>query len=162
MRIGLDAHQLNGKPQGIRTYLLHLIRHLARLLDTREEILAYSYDPKASERILGSGGVQHRRIFPRGAYLRVPLVVPALELRDRLAVFHSQYVCPLWSPAAEVVSIHDILFETHPELFVGALSRTSVRLIRLSAHRARFVLTGSQFSRGMLLEHYGLRRSIIR
>jgi glycosyltransferase involved in cell wall biosynthesis len=56
----------------------------------------------------------------------------------------------------EVVSIHDILFETHPELFRGAFSRRSTWLIRRSAQRARYVLTVSEFSRQALLEQYDL------
>lgn len=155
MRIGLDAHHLNGKPQGSRTYLLNLIRELARLARD-DELFVYSFDPDATRRMLEQRGLLHRRIFPSSARFRLPFVVPALELRDRIQVFHSQYICPLLSPAREVVSIHDILFESHPHLFEGAFSRTSVWLIRRSARRARFVLTVSEFSRNMLLERYGL------
>jgi glycosyltransferase involved in cell wall biosynthesis len=83
-------------------------------------------------------------------------VVPALEIVDRLALFHSQYICPPVSAVPEIVSIHDVLFETHPDLFAGAFSRVSVSLIRRSARRARRVLTGSEFSRRSILEQYGL------
>ena len=155
MRIGIDAHHLNGKPQGSRTYLLSLIRELARIA-TNEELLVYSFDPEETRQLLGAPGVTHRRVFPASARLRLPLVVPALEIFDRVTLFHSQYICPPVSVVPEVVSIHDVLFETHPDLFVGAFSHASVWLIRHSARRARRVLTGSEFSRRSIIEQYGL------
>ena len=155
MRIGIDGHHLNGKPQGSRTYLIGLIRELARIA-SEDRFLIYSFEPEKTERLLGLPNLIHRRVFPKTARIRLPLVVPALELLDRVRVFHSQYIIPPVSAVPEVVSIHDILFETHPDLFVGAFSQASVWLIRRSARRARFVLTGSEFSRNALLEHYRL------
>jgi glycosyltransferase involved in cell wall biosynthesis len=155
MRIGIDAHHLNGKPQGSRTYLLSLIRGLARLAP-EDRFFVYSFDPGETRRLVDAPNFVHRRVFPEAARLRVPFVVPALELIDHVSVFHSQYICPPVSLVSEVVSIHDILFETHRELFAGAFSQRSVWLIRRSAERARFVLTVSEFSRRALLEHYQL------
>ena len=155
MRIGIDAHHLNGKPQGSRTYLIGLIHELARLAP-EERFFIYSFDPGETRRLVDAPNFIHRRVFPESARLRVPVVVPALEIIDKVSVFHSQYICPPASFVSEVVSIHDILFETHPELFAGAFSQRAVWLIRRSAKRARFVLTVSEFSRRAILEHYHL------
>ncbi len=155
MRIGIDAHHINGKPQGSRTYLLNLVRELAKLVEDNE-LHIYSFAPEETARALDAPRLSHHRLFPQTARVRLPFVVPALGLRDRLDVFHSQYLCPPVSLVREVVSVHDILFETHPELFEGAFSMRSVRLIRLSARRARVVLTVSEFSRQALLERYRL------
>ena len=155
MRIGIDAHHLNGKPQGSRTYLLSLIRGLAKITAS-EELLVYSFSPEETRRLLDAPGLTHRRVFPTSARLRLPIVVPALQMLDRVSLFHSQYICPPVSAIPEVVTIHDVLFETHPDLFVGAFSSRSVGLIRRSAHRARRVLTVSEFSRRAILEQYNL------
>ncbi len=155
MDIGIDAHHLDGKPQGSRTYLLGLIPELARLAPA-DRFFLYSFNPAATRDILDAPNIVHRRVFPESARIRIPLVVPALELIDGVKVFHSQYICPPISFVPEVVSIHDILFETHPDLFVGAFSRASVWLMRRSAQRARYVLTVSEFSRRALLERYEL------
>ena len=158
MRIGIDSHHLNGKPQGSRTYLMGLIRQLARVAPD-DRFFIYSFEPEATRRLLDAPSFTHRRVFPRSARVRLPFVVPALEWRDRLSVFHSQYICPPVSFVPEVVTIHDILFETHSDLFVGAFSRRSVELIRRSARRARRVLTVSDFSRRALIERYQLPES---
>jgi glycosyltransferase involved in cell wall biosynthesis len=154
MRIGIDAHHINGKHQGSRTHLIALIRALSRIC--ADEILIYSFRPAETEKLLAAPNLLHRRVFPESARLRLPVVVPALELFDRLDLFHSQYLAPPWSLVPEVVTIHDVLFETHRELFEGAFSDRSVRLIRRSARRARIVLTVSEFSRKALIELYHL------
>src|SRR5262245_58088048 len=115
MRIGIDAHHVNGKPQGSRTYLLELLRSLSRI--SKDEIVVYSFRPEETKALLAAEGFSHRRVFPESARLRLPVVVPALTVRDRLSVLHSQYVVPFFSSAPNVVTIHDILFESHPELF---------------------------------------------
>lgn len=151
MRIGIDAHHLNGKPQGSRTYLLQLIGALARCIDEGDEMRVFSFEPDETRKLVAGS---HHRVFPSSAKLRLPLVVPALELVHGLDVFHSQYISPPFSFVPEVVTIHDVLFETHPELFEGAFSKRSMRLIRRSAERARVVLTVSEFSRQAILDAY--------
>lgn len=160
MRIGIDAHHVNGKPQGSRTYLVGLIRALARI--TQDQLLVYSFDPNATRTFLPSPVLGHRRVFPQSARVRLPVVVPALQMLDRLDVFHSQYVAPPWSLVPEVVTIHDVLFETHPDLFQGAFSQRSVHLIRRSARRARVVLTVSEFSRRAIVDLYQLPEDKVR
>jgi glycosyltransferase involved in cell wall biosynthesis len=157
MRIGIDAHHVNGKPQGSRTYLLELIKALSRLeLPANDEIIVYSFRPDETSALLPGRELSHRRVFPETARVRLPFVAPALALRDRLSVLHSQYVAPPFSFVPDVVTIHDILFETHPELFEGAFSARSVGLIRRSARRAAMVLTVSEFSRRAIVERYRL------
>ena len=80
MRIGIDAHHLNGKPQGSRTYLIELIRALVPLVHAPDELEVYSFQPSATEQLLDVRGPRHHRVFPKTARVRLPLVVPALEL----------------------------------------------------------------------------------
>jgi glycosyltransferase involved in cell wall biosynthesis len=156
MRIGIDAHHINGKPQGSRTYLLELIRALSRVLPADDEVIVYSFRPEETSALLPAKELTHRRVFPDSARVRLPFVAPALALRDRLSLLHSQYIAPPFSFLPDVVTIHDILFETHPELFEGAFSERSVGLIRRTARRAAMVLTVSEFSRRALVERYHL------
>lgn len=159
MRIGIDAHHVNGKPQGSRTHLIELIRALAPL--SPHELWIYSFRPEETKAQLEVAGLTHRRLFPASARLRLPLVLPALERLHGLSLFHSQYTAPPLSFIPEVVTIHDILFETHPELFEGAFSHRSVALIRRSARRAKVVLTVSEYSRRAIVERYGVPASRI-
>ncbi len=160
MRIGIDAHHVNGKPQGSRTYLLSLIKALSRLSPlpplSKDELIVYSFRPEETSAFLAVDTLEHRRVFPRSARIRLPFVIPALAMRDRLSVLHSQYLAPPLSLVPDVVTIHDILFETHPDLFEGAFSERSVALMRRTARRAAVILTVSEFSRRALVERYQL------
>ncbi len=160
MRIGIDAHHLNGKHQGSRTYLLQLIRALNQEKNDGDELWIYSFEPDAT-RALVAGAGEHRRVFPQSAKLRLPIVVPFLEIVHRLDLFHSQYIVPPLSAIPEVVTIHDVLFETHPDLFEDAFSSRSTHLIRRSARRAKAVLTVSEFSKQAILDNYGIPESRI-
>jgi len=151
MRIGIDAHHLNGKPQGSRTYLIELIRAISGQLGNTDSLHVYSFEPEATRTMVPG---QHHRLFPRSAKLRLPFIIPAVELAHRLDLFHSQYIAPPISFVPEIVTIHDVLFESHPELFEQAFSHRSVRMIRRSARRAAAVLTVSEFSRQSIIEHY--------
>ena len=153
MRIGIDAHHLNGKPQGSRTYLLELIRALSQLIEDTDELHIFSFYPEQTKKLVQG---HHHSIFPKSAKLRIPFVVPMLELLHGIDVFHSQYIKPPWSLVSEVVTIHDVLFETHKELFRDAFSTRSTHLIRHSARRAQCVLTVSEFSRQAIIEQYGI------
>ena len=82
---------------------------------------------------------------------------PGARARPRSRpVFHSQYIAPPVSFVPEVVTIHDVLFETHPELFEGAFSERSVRSSAARPQRASAVLTVSEYSKQAILEAYGL------
>jgi glycosyltransferase involved in cell wall biosynthesis len=126
------------------------------LLLAEDELVVYSFRPGETSALLPAKELAHRRVFPDSARIRLPFVVPALALRDRLSVLHSQYIAPPFSLVPDVVTIHDILFETHPELFEGAFSERSVGLIRRTARRAAVVLTVSEFSRRALVDRYHL------
>ena len=69
MRIGIDAHLLNGKPQGSRTYLIGLIQELARQAP-EERFFIYSFDPGETRRLVDAPNFIHRRVFPESARLR--------------------------------------------------------------------------------------------
>jgi glycosyltransferase involved in cell wall biosynthesis len=165
MRIGIDAHHINGKPQGSRSHLIDLLRALTRVAK-EEELHVYSFLPEQTRERLAldtdaDERLRHHRLFPTSARLRLPLVVPFVELRDGLSLFHSQYIAPPFASVPDVVTIHDVLFESHPHLFEGAFSSRSVRLIRRSARRARVVFTVSEFSRHEILERYELDEATV-
>ena len=78
MRFGIDAHHVNGKPQGSRTYLVQLVRALAPLVEDDDELHLFSFDPEATSALIGINGGRHHRLFPRSAKLR-PRHVPGLD-----------------------------------------------------------------------------------
>src|SRR4029079_5996293 len=62
-------------------------------------------------------------------------------------LFAPAYAVPLRSPVPFVVAIHDVSFAAHPEWFSWREGARRRVLARLSAERARRVLTISEFSK---------------
>jgi glycosyltransferase involved in cell wall biosynthesis len=84
---------------------------------------------------------------------------PAIETlaRARFDVAHSMH--PLLMPtagAAQVVTVHDLNFLTHPERTRGEIRRDYPRLARAHAHRADAVIAVSRFTARQIQEHFDL------
>lgn len=79
---------------------------------------------------------------------------PKALRRDRIDVFHSQYIAPVFQPCPQVVTIHDIIHEIHPEFYPPRLRRMMSASYPFSARRARLVITDSEYSRGLIEKLY--------
>jgi glycosyltransferase involved in cell wall biosynthesis len=77
-------------------------------------------------------------------------------MRDRLDVLLTQYIAPPLFAGRQVVVIHDILFESNPELFPPLARWRNRLLVQFSARRAHSVLTPSHFSRDEIIRRYGI------
>jgi glycosyltransferase involved in cell wall biosynthesis len=136
-----------------------------------------SAEPRALELTLFSSSWKHRVVIPgdlAGAAIidrRVP--VRALNLAwHRLAwppaetlangdfdVMHSPH--PLLMPsrhAAQVITIHDLNFLTHPERTRGEVRRDYPALAREHAHRANAILVPSEYTAGEIERLLGVPR----
>ena len=80
--------------------------------------------------------------------------LPLLQRKYQLDILHTQYILPIPSFSMGVVTIHDILFETHPQYFAPLFRFRSRILMRLSAVRASHVFTVSEYSRQEMLSRY--------
>ena len=79
--------------------------------------------------------------------------------RDRPGLFFAPgYTAPLGIGVPLVVTIHDVSFAAHPEWFRWREGLRRRWLARLSAQRARVVLTVSEFSRGEIVQ-LGIRQT---
>lgn len=127
--VGIDAHYL-ARPEGNRTYVLNLLRGLAASPQAGLQVWSYAFDPAEAAGLIPPGGALagHRLLAPRAAWARVGLGAPAVAWRDGLAVWHSSWVAPPWTPARVVVTIHDLLWLERPELF-GRLLRARLRAL---------------------------------
>jgi glycosyltransferase involved in cell wall biosynthesis len=94
---------------------------------------------------------------PASRFLRIPLAFPWRMRKDKLDVFHAQYIVPPLSRCRTVVSIFDLAHERYPEFFHPAEAKRSQMLVRWSARRADHIVTVSKFSANDLVEIYGVR-----
>jgi len=76
--------------------------------------------------------------------------------------FNPTFATPLLADCLRVSTIHDVVFERHPELVEPGLRAYLSRASRLTAEHADLVLTVSEFSKGEICEVYGLDPSRVR
>jgi glycosyltransferase involved in cell wall biosynthesis len=143
LSVGLDAHHL-ARSEGNRTYVLNLLAGFARtgVLAGGPRVLVHA--PESLVACVPPGpGLEVRPVpdalFGR-AITRVPLV-SWLQRRERLDLWHAAWFAPP-GPARLVLTVHDVLFATRPELF-GRLQGLRLRTLvpRALARAARIVVS---------------------
>lgn len=161
MKIAVDARELANKPTGVGRYLSELLTEWSDQPVTLQHTWTlYSPDlltvPPAfadSVRVLSRGG---------GTKWEQWTLAQALRSDRPDVLFAPGYSAPLAHTCPMVLTVHDVSFFAHPEWFTfreGARRRT---FTRLSASRARLVVTDSEFSRAEIVRHLGLQPATIR
>lgn len=159
-RIGIDAHILDGKFQGSRSWLETLLAHLPEV-GGRHEWVIYSADPAATRARYAAPCFTHRRIALPGRLARLLAFWPWAVLAHRLDALVTQYVAPPLCPGAQIVVVHDVLFESHPQFFPRAMRLRLQWLTRISARRAAAILTVSRHAAAEIVRHYGVDPALV-
>ncbi len=162
-RIGVDFHTFDGIFQGSRSHLLGLYQ---AAIEQAPELDFYLLLAEP-ERLLrehpafAAANVHLVHMPARNGLLRLAWQLPRLQKRLGLDIFHLQYRLPLWTHGACACTIHDVLFESHPQFF----SRAFVQVARLSSRdairRSALLFTVSAFSRQQMAQAYGVSSQAI-
>jgi glycosyltransferase involved in cell wall biosynthesis len=156
-RIGVDFHTFEGLYQGSRSRLLALYAELCAAPEL--EFVLFTREPgqlRAALPPLDPERVRFEALSSRGAPRRLFLELPALARRLSIDLFDAQYILPPGLTCRSVVTVHDLLFESHPECFSRAFVLRSRLLVRRSARRADAVVTVSAYSAREIERRYGL------
>ncbi len=163
MRIGLDLHVVDGIFQGSRSHVLEVFSRVAQLCPEFEfvALLDRIDDFKRDYPAFNLPNVRLEHLPHTGAIRRLSWELPRLQRRLGLDLLHSQYIIPLPSLSKTVVTIHDVLFESHPQFFKPLFRLRSRLLMRLAAYQSEHVFTVSQFSQREIMQRYGLPKEKI-
>ena len=150
MRVAIDARKLHD--YGIGTYVRNLLAELARQNDDAEYVLLCAPPDVGHLRELGP---RFRPVADRsGNYsVREQLSVPRALVRERVDLFHApHYVVSPFTTCPYVVTIHDCIHLRFPQYLPNRAAHHYARvMMRMSARRARRVLTVSQASKDDIL-----------
>ena len=155
MRIGIDAHELCGRPTGAGRYLAGLLTAWSAAGSDeparRHDFLLYA--PEALGVRLDARRFPTRLVPGRPSVWWEQVRLPRVAAADHLDVFFSPaYTVPLAFRVPTVVAIHDLSFFAHPEWFRTREGLRRRWLTRRAAANARAIVTISEFSRGELIE----------
>lgn len=160
-RIGIDLHTFDGIHQGSRTHCLELF---SRALELGPEFQFYVFlaEPEKLREIAGKfsqPNVELVKMSHQSAPVRLLMQFPGLARRYRLDLLHTQYIVPPMCPCPTAVTVHDTLFESHPQFFTKGFALRSKVLIRQSARKSALVFTVSEFSRREIVSRYEIAES---
>lgn len=155
-RLGVDFHTFDGIYQGSRSYLLGLYRECV-IQAPDIDFVFFSSDPQALRRVhaeFARDNVALVAMPHRPAPWRLAWQLPALQRRHRLDLLHMQYRLPWARSGPTMCTLHDVLFESHPQYFGRAFGYMARSSARHAVRRARFTLTVSDYSRQAIARHY--------
>jgi glycosyltransferase involved in cell wall biosynthesis len=160
-RVGLDMHVVSGIFQGLRTHVIELFSRVVAISDDLDFVVLCDRetDVTAANDAFKSENVTFARLRFDNPILRLMVDIPRIQVEQRIDVMHVQYVGPIPSMSKVVVTIHDLLFETHPDYFRPMFRLRSKILMRRTAATAAHTFTVSEFSKHALLRYYGLTPS---
>lgn len=160
-RIGIDLHVVDGIYQGSRAHCLELF---SRVIGTTPEcdFVLLANDARALTSFHSSFALPNVTIVPmhhRPAAIRLLAQIPGLVKRMGIGLLHTQYITPPLPLCPTAVTVHDILFESHPEFFDKLFVLRSRLLVPFSIRHSAVVFTVSKFSLEQICSTYAISPS---
>jgi glycosyltransferase involved in cell wall biosynthesis len=156
LRLGVDLHTFDGIFQGSRSHLLGLYGAAIELAPDIDFVFLLA-GPDA----LRNAHPEFRRdnvalaTMPhRPGPWRVGWQLAAAQRRHALDLLHVQYRLPLLPSGPCLCTLHDVLFETHPQYFGAMFRRMASASARRAVRGAALTLTVSDYSRREIARHY--------
>lgn len=156
LRIGIDAHWVEGILAGLRTHCIDLFAHVIQLAPDIDFFVFLS-EPRQIQEASASytaPNVTCVRMPHRSSTYRLLVQLPFLARRYKLDLLHCQGIVPPLCPCPTAVTIHDTLLESNPEFFTKSFLLRTRPLMRRSARQSAMVFTVSEFSRQGIIERY--------
>src|SRR5579863_8934712 len=94
LRIGIDAHSIGSGRSGNETYYRSLLQALDRAADENEYVVYGTNESALSRLQLNRQRFLISRVRTTTPYVRIPFVMPLKANRDRVDIFHAQFIIP--------------------------------------------------------------------
>jgi glycosyltransferase involved in cell wall biosynthesis len=163
VKIGMDARELGGRATGVGRYIRGLLGAWRELPEMRQnELLLFSPRPIP---IQAAGTPNLRTVVLPGAgdvWWEQLDLASAANRHDLDVFFAPGYTAPLRLSVPLVLTVHDVSFAAHPEWFGWREGTRRRTLTRLSARKARTILTVSDFSKAEIVAHLGAAAGNVR
>ena len=156
LRLGVDFHTFDGIYQGSRSHLLGLYR--AAIVQAPDiDFVFLLAQPQVLKDLLpefSQSNVELVTMPHRSGAWRLLWQLAWLQRRHRLDLLHVQYRLPLLPSGRCLCTLHDVLFESHPQYFDRQFQRMARWSARRAVRRALLTLTVSDYSRRQIARFY--------
>ena len=161
--LGVDFHVWDGIFQGSRSHLIGLYR-AAIVMAPEIDFVFFLGQPDRLAQAHAEFTAPHVRLVEmphRPAPWRLGWQLPRLQRQHRLDLLHMQYRLPFVPAGPCACTIHDVLYETHPQFFSRSFVWQSRLTGRSAARRSALLFTVSEYSRDQISRLYGVPRAAI-
>lgn len=155
LKVGFDAHVLDGRFQGSRTVIMRLAESLASY---GSDVRVYLYSQTSQIGRVTPHSVEHAALESGSSWHRLSFALPHAVSRDCLDAMIYQYICAPWSPKSWVI-IHDILPITHPHLFRTLFRIRSALLFTLTILTSKNIIVVSQYTAESIVRTFPFARN---
>ena len=118
-RIGVDFHVVDGIYQGSRSHVLELFARVIRICPDIDFFL-FLDNVNALQEISKDFSLPNVHLVHMpysNSIIRLCIQLPILQIKYKLNILHTQYISPVPSFCKTIITLHDILFESHPQYF---------------------------------------------
>lgn len=158
MKIGIDAHNLEEERTGVARYLLNLLNVWKDRKDDNQYILYFQNkipqneildSPKFTKKII-------KNIFRiKSNALWEHYSLPHTLKKDQVDIFFSpSYISPIFYKGKIIIVLHDICYEAHPEWFNFSNRILLKEISKISARKAKLIVTVSEHSKNEIIKYY--------
>ena len=160
-RVGIDFHVFDGIFQGSRSHVLEIF---IRVVVICPNIEFYIFLEKTEELRLNYPAfslpnVHLVKMEHVNSIKRLCVVLPKMQRKYKLDLLHTQYVSPMPSFCKTIITLHDVLFESHPQYFSKLFVLRSKIMMYLSAKRSAHVFTVSEYSKKEIINRYNISKT---
>lgn len=154
----MDFHVYDGIYQGSRSHVLGIFAEAIQLAPQFDFIffLANPEQLRNEYSVFNASNVQLISMPCRPGLVRLAWQLPWLRWRHKIDLLHTQYRIPPVALGPCACTMHDVLFESHPEYFGKAFTFQSKVSFRFSARKAKLLFSVSEFSKSQIVDHYGV------
>lgn len=154
MRIGVDARLMHHQPAGISRYTLHLLQAMAQL--NRDDEFVVFQHRKHRTPLITQPNFRRATLFAPVHHPLEQWMLPLELLRFPLDLLHStDFIPPLRSPVAAVITVHDLAFLHWPH-FVTKDSAAYYGQIDRAVRHARHIIVPSDNTKQDLIGQLGV------
>lgn len=159
----IDIRLIGKKRTGDETVFFHLTKEIIRIDPVNEyRLLTDAVASDVLEEIANRldcvrrSNVQIVSLPARNRFTWNLFVVPMYLFKNKIDIFHTQYIVPFFVPRRTklITHIHDVSFCAYPEM-ISAIDRFFLSLlIPYALRKARTVITPSQFTKDEIIKYY--------
>ena len=157
-RIGVDFHTFDGLYQGSRSHLLGLFSEAVTLAPEFDFVFLCGAPERLTKAhpAFALPNVSCVAMPHGGGMARLGWQLGAARRRHHIDLLHVQYRLPLWAGGPCACTVHDVLFESHPQFFSPGFVRMARWTSRYSVRRAALLFSVSAYSRDEMARCYGI------